>query len=104
MPEIDDSIVVGHQTSDNVEVVLCVKLADGVTLDDVLERAIRDRIRSETSPRHVPRYIFAVDAIPYTISGKKVEKAVRSALARQPVTNKDALVNPESLEQYEHLL
>jgi len=104
MPDIDDSIVVGHQTSDNVEVVLCVKLAHGAILDDALQRAIRDRIRSETSPRHVPKYIFAVDAIPYTISGKKVEKAVRNALAGEPVTNKDALVNPESLEQYEHLL
>ncbi|NIA24495.1 MAG: acetoacetate--CoA ligase [Gammaproteobacteria bacterium] len=104
MPEIEDSIVVGHQTSDNVDVVLCVKLAHGATLDDALQRAIRDRIRSETSPRHVPKYIFAVDAIPYTISGKKVEKAVRKTLAGEPVTNKDALVNPESLEQYEDLL
>lgn len=104
MPQIDDSIVVGHQTSDNVDVVLCVKLAKEVTLDDELRRSIKDRIRSETSPRHVPKYIFAVDAIPYTISGKKVEKAVRMTLAGEPVTNRDALANPESLEQYEHLL
>ncbi len=104
MAEVDDSIVVGHQTADNVEVVLCVKLAAGVTLDDALQSAIKDRIRSETSPRHVPKHIFAVDAIPYTISGKKVEKAVRLAIAGETVSNRDALANPESLDQYEHLL
>jgi len=104
MPEIEDSIVVGHQTADNVDVVLCVKLTSDAILDDALQRAIKDRIRSETSPRHVPAFIFTVDAIPYTISGKKVEKAVRMAIAGEPVTNKDALANPESLEQYASLL
>jgi acetoacetyl-CoA synthetase len=104
MPEIEDSIVVGHQTADNVEVVLCVKLAEGYDLDDDLRQAIRDRIRFETSPRHVPSRIFAVDAVPYTLSGKKVEKAVRKVLAGEPVANKDALMNPESLDQYRNLL
>jgi acetoacetyl-CoA synthetase len=104
MPEIDDSIVVGHQTADNVEVVLCVKLTTGHRLDDGLRDTIRQRIRSETSPRHVPRHIFQVDAIPYTLSGKKVEKAVRKTLAGEVVSNADALINPESLEQYQQLL
>ncbi len=104
MPEIDDSIVVGHQTEDDVEVILCVQLADGYVLDDDLRRRIRDRIRSETSPRHVPKRIFAVTDIPYTISGKKVEKAVMKVLAGEPVTNRDALKNPESLDQYAQLL
>ena len=104
MPEIDDSIVVGHQTGDDVEIVLCVKLAAGRRLDDTLRDAIKHRIRSETSPRHVPRHIFQVDAIPYTLSGKKVEKAVRKSLAGEPVSNADALINPDSLEQYRHLL
>jgi len=103
MPEIDDSIVVGRQTADNLEIVLCVKLTTGHRLDDDLREAIRQRIRSETSPRHVPRHILRVDAIPYTLSGKKVEKAVRRALAGEPVSNADALINPESLEQYRHL-
>ncbi len=103
MPEIEDSIVVGHQTADNVEVVLCVKLATGHRLDDALRDAIKHRIRSETSPRHVPRHVFQVDSIPYTLSGKKVEKAVRKSLAGEPVSNADALINPESLEQYRHL-
>ncbi len=104
MPEISDSIVVGRQTSDNVEVVLCVVLADCAALDEGLERAIKDRIRSETSPRHVPAHVFEVDAVPYTLSGKKVEKAVRQAIAGEPVVNADALANPEALEQYRGLL
>jgi len=57
-----------------------------------------------TSPRHVPKRIVAVSAVPYTISGKKVEKAVRLVVAGEPVTNRDALANPEALEQYEGIL
>jgi acetoacetyl-CoA synthetase len=104
MPQIDDSIVVGHENAGNVDVVLCVKPAPGVHLDDRLEEAIRAKIRADTSPRHVPRFIFEVDAIPYTLSGKKVEKAVQKVLAGDPVANEDALMNPESLGQYRHLL
>ena len=61
---------------------------------------INNQIRSATTPRHVPDYIFEVDDIPYTISGKKVEKAVLATITGRPVGNKDALANPESLEQY----
>jgi len=81
-----------------------VKLAAGHKLDDTLRDAIKRRIRAETSPRHVPAHIFEVDAVPYTLSGKKVEKAVRKTIAGEPVSNADALINPESLEQYRNLL
>ncbi len=100
MPEIDDSIVVGRQVGGDVEVVLFVVLAGGQSLDDDLEDQIRSRIRAETSPRHVPRRIAAVTAVPYTLSGKKVEKAVRSILHGEEVTNREALANPEALDYY----
>ena len=100
MAEIDDSIVVGRDVPGDVEVVLFVKPAPGTTLDEGLVAAIRARIRSEATPRHVPHHVLEVDAVPYTLSGKKVEKAVRNCLAGRPVTNTDALANPESLEQY----
>jgi len=78
MPEIEDSIVVGRDTNGDVEVLLFVVLAPGTDLDDALQDAIKSRLRHETSPRHVPRRIARVSAIPYTLSGKKVEKAVRA--------------------------
>jgi len=104
MPEVADSIAVGHDTDGEIEVVLFVVLAGEATLDDDLVGRIKARIRAETSPRHVPGRVLAVDAVPYTISGKKVEKAVRAILAGEPVTNRDALANPESLAQYESKL
>jgi acetoacetyl-CoA synthetase len=100
LPEIDDSIVVGRRRAGDEEVMLFVKLAPGVVCDDALVAAVKEHIRVRTSPRHVPRHVFAVDDIPYTLSGKKVEKAVRTVLEGGTVTNRDALANPGSLDQY----
>jgi acetoacetyl-CoA synthetase len=100
LEEVVDAIAVGRDTAGDVEVVLFVVLAEGVALDDGLRGRISDRIRTMTSPRHVPRRIVQVDDIPYTISGKKVEKAVRLVLAGEPVTNRDALMNPEALDGF----
>jgi hypothetical protein len=71
MPEISDSIAVGRDVGGDIEVVLFVVPAPGVGLDAALIARIKERIRVETSPRHVPSRILAVGAVPYTISGKK---------------------------------
>jgi acetoacetyl-CoA synthetase len=103
LPELVDAIVVGRPRAGDVEVVLCVKLVEGAQLDDELTARIRSTIRAATTPRHVPTHVFAVSDIPYTISGKKVEKAVRSMMAGEPVSNRDALGNPEALDEYARL-
>jgi acetoacetyl-CoA synthetase len=100
MPEIADSIVVGRPVDGDVEVVLCLKLAEDVTLDDALTTRVKRTIRDATTPRHVPAHVFAVTDVPYTISGKKVEKAVRDTITGTAVHNRDALANPESLDEY----
>ncbi|NQV07801.1 acetoacetate--CoA ligase [bacterium] len=100
MSEVDDSIVVDHPKGDDVVVVLFVKTANAVALDHELTTAIKARIRAETSPRHVPAHVIAVSEIPYTRSGKKVEKAVRMTLMGETITNRDALANPDCLDQY----
>jgi len=101
MPEIADSVVVGKQTADaDVEVCLFVVLRPGLQLDEGLAARIRERIAAGTTRRHVPRHIRQVSAIPYTISGKKVEIAVTRIVNGQEVPNRDALANPEALEQY----
>jgi acetoacetyl-CoA synthetase len=100
LPEIVDSVVVGRPIDGDVEVVLAVRLADGASLDDALLTRIRGAIRQATSSRHVPAHVFAVPDVPYTISGKKVEKAVRSMMLGEPVDNRDALANPEALDAY----
>jgi len=103
MEQIVDAVVVGRPNEGDVDVVLCVKLTKGTDFDEKLESDIRGLIRSATTPRHVPKYIFEVDDIPYTISGKKVEKAVLATITGRKVGNKDALANPESLKQYSAL-
>ena len=93
-----DAVAVGEKTADGDEcIVLFVKLAAGRPLDDVLRREIRETIRRRLTPRHVPAKIVAVDDIPYTRSGKKVEIAVGQAIRGETVKNLAALVNPECL-------
>ena len=77
-----------------------MRLQEGVALDDALRERIRQVIRSNTTPRHVPARILAVTDIPRTISGKIVELAVRNVVHGLPVKNTDALANPEALEQF----
>lgn len=101
MDQVRESIVVGVPTADDdVSVVLFVALQPGVTFDASLEQAIKKRIRALASPRHVPRSIHVVDAVPRTLSGKKVEIAVRRTLLGEDVANRDALANPEALDAF----
>ena len=101
--EISDAIVVGKPINDDVELVLCVKLNEGIILNENLIDQIKSLIRMKNTPRHVPKYIFEVADIPYTISGKKVEKAVLSTIIGEKIKNKEALANPESLREYSSL-
>ena len=100
MDEVAESVVVGQPVGGDIRVVLFVKLADGVALDDNLEASIRAAIRAGASPRHVPAVIAAVDDIPRTRSGKTVELAVRDAISGRPITNIEALANPEALDHF----
>jgi acetoacetyl-CoA synthetase len=102
MAEIEDSIVVGQQWQGDVRVVLFVKPAEGVALDEALMDRIRRTIRQNASPRHVPAKILTVADVPYTLNMKKVELAVRKVIHGQAVRNKDALKNPEALDLYAH--
>jgi len=100
MEEIDDSVVIGQNWKNDVRVILFVKLAEGVDLDDELKNKIRQTIRSNASPRHVPAKIIATPDVPYTLNMKKVELAVKKIIEGKPVLNKDALSNPEALDFY----
>jgi acetoacetyl-CoA synthetase len=84
----------------DVRVVLFVKLEEGVTLDDALEERIRQTIRANTTPRHVPAKILQVTDIPRTRSGKIVELAVSDVVHGRDVRNLEALANPEALAEY----
>ena len=107
LPEIVESIVIGQDLSteggEDVRIVLFVRLAPGIELDDALRERIRAQIRANTSPHHVPKKIIQVTDIPRTISGKITELAVRDVVHGRPVKNVDALANPQALELFRDL-
>ena len=100
LPEIVESLVIGQRWDNDERIVLFVRLAAGVTLDDALRQRIQRQVRENTTPRHVPGRIVQVTDIPRTKSGKIVELAVRDVVHGREVKNLDALANPEALEQF----
>jgi len=98
--EILESVVIGQQWESDERIVLFVRLRDGLTLTDDIRDRIRRRIRQNTTPRHVPAKIVQITDVPRTKSGKVVELAVRNVVHGRDVKNREALANPEALEQY----
>ena len=105
--EVEESVAIGQlwppDKPSDTRVVLFVKLRDGHALDAALEERIRQGIRDNTTPRHVPAKIIQVADIPRTKNNKVVEIAVRAVVHGMPVGNTDALANPEALELYRDL-
>jgi acetoacetyl-CoA synthetase len=100
LDEIVESLAIGQRWEGDERLVLFVRLHEGVTLGSELEDRIRRQIRTNTTPRHVPARIVQVTEIPRTKSGKIVELAVRDVVHGREVKNREALANPEALEQF----
>ena len=98
-----DSVVIGQDWQDDIRVILFVKMQADISLDQHHVNLIRETIRRNTTPRHVPAKIIAVKDIPRTISGKIAELAVRKIVHGETVNNTDALANPESLACFRDL-
>ena len=95
-----DSVVVGQQWQDDERVVLFVVLREGLSLNQDIESELRQLIKTNATPRHVPSKIVQVADIPRTISGKIVELAVKQVIHGETVKNMDALANPEALDLF----
>ena len=98
--EVGDSLVIGQEWEGDQRMILFLKLSDSYEINDNLIQKIKQSIRAACSPRHVPEIILPTEDIPYTISGKKVEIAVKKIIDGEDVVNRDALANPESLDLY----
>lgn len=102
LPEIVDSLVVDLEGLEGEPYMpLFVVLQEGVVLDEALKQKIRHKLRTDVSPRHVPNDIIAVDEIPYTLSGKKMEVPIRRILMGRPVeqtANPGAMRNPRAID------
>lgn len=100
LPYLVDSLCVGRPIDGDVEVVLFVKMADNEELNEERIKEIKTQIRKHTTPRHVPAHVWAIKDIPYTRSGKKMELAISRILQGKEITNKEAVANPECLDEY----
>ena len=104
LPEVVESLVIGQDWPPgevgDVRVILFVRLQDGLVLDQALIDRIKQKVRANTTPRHVPAKVVQVTDIPRTKSNKIVELAVRNIVHGLPIRNIEALANPEALEQF----
>jgi acetoacetyl-CoA synthetase len=108
LPEVLDSVVVHLEDAEGGagELLLFVVLAEGLELDDAMRAKIARELRTALSPRHIPDEIYQVQAVPRTLSAKKLEVPVKKILTGTPVeaaAAKGALANPESLGAFERL-
>ncbi len=101
LPEIVEALAIGQKVKDDERIVLFVRPAEGVVVDDALRQKICQTIREGATPRHVPAVILQVDDLPRTRSGKIAELAVRQIVHDEPVKNTEALANPESLRLFQ---
>ena len=101
--EIKESIVVGQSWDNDVRIVLFIIMNKNYSINDSLLQKIKQQIKRNVSPRHVPNKIIVVKDIPKTKSGKIVELAVKSTIEGNKIKNSEALVNPEVLEEYKNL-
>ncbi len=102
-PEITESIAVGQRWKGDIRIILFVKLQQGCELNETLITQLKKRIQQNTTPRHMPSKIIAVDDIPRTRSGKIVELAVRNVIHNEEVLNISAIANPEALNCFKGL-
>jgi acetoacetyl-CoA synthetase len=102
--EVEDSLVIDVQRPDgDAYMPLFVVLRDGAELDDDLVSRIKRAIREAASPRHVPNEILAVDEVPRTLSGKKLEVPVKKILmgtSTEKAASRGSLANPDSLDTF----
>ncbi|MCU1693035.1 MAG: acetoacetyl-CoA synthase [Frankiales bacterium] len=104
MPEVVEALVLGVEQSDGgYWLPLFVVLADGVALDDDLVARIRQRVREQASPRHVPDEVVQVPAVPRTATGKKLEVPLKRMAQGVPVDqalNLGSVGDPSSVEWF----
>jgi len=102
--EVADSLIVCCELpGGHFFMPLFVKLKPGFTLDDGVRSRIAARLREDCSPRHVPDRMYAVEAVPYTLTGKKMEVPVRKILMGWPLekaASRDAMMNPEAIDYF----
>ena len=101
--EIKEALVVGQSWDNDIRIILFVVLESKYNLTAELIMRIKKQIKQNASPRHVPYKIFQIKDIPKTKNGKIVELAVKQTIEGDKITNLEALINPDSLNQFKNI-
>jgi acetoacetyl-CoA synthetase len=108
IPEVMDSLIVGVELpGGKYYMPLFVVLREGVELTDELTQRIKDALRKNVSPHHVPDEVFAIPEVPRTLSGKKLEVPIKKILMGIPAekaVSVDAMGNPQSIQHFTPLV
>ena len=102
IPSVLESIAVGQSWSDDIRIILFIVLRENEVLDEILSNKIRQILKTNASPRHVPAKILEVKDIPRTRSGKISEISVRDIIHHRPIANSEAIANPEAFEYFKN--
>ncbi|GCE48789.1 acetoacetyl-CoA synthetase [Thermosporothrix hazakensis] len=101
-PEVLDSLIVGVELpGGKYYLPLFVVLREGETLTEELKARIKTQLRRDVSPHHIPDEIIQVDAVPRTLSGKKVEVPIKKlfmGVPQEKCVSADALSNPQAMQ------
>jgi len=104
IPDVADSLVVDLELlGRDPFMLLFVVVKQGIQFDDLLVTRIKQKIKEDISPRHVPNVVLQIKEVPYTLSGKKMEVPVRRILLGQALersVNLGAMRNPEAIEYF----
>ena len=101
--EIQESIVIGQSWENDIRIILFIVLNKDYNLTDEIKEKIKNAIKTNASPRHVPSKIISISEIPKTKNGKLVELAVKQSIEGERIKNLEALANPDSLKQFKNI-
>ena len=101
--EIKESLVIGQSWNNDIRIILFVITKENYKLHEDLIKKIKLQIKKNVSPRHVPNKIIRIKDIPKTKNGKIVELTVKNIIEGNKIKNKEALANPEVLDQFKNL-
>ena len=99
--DVLDSVAIGKVIDGDERILLFVKVNRDLSKE--LKDSIRENLKINGSPRHIPYKIIQVEDIPYTLNGKKIEVAIKKILNKEEVLNKESIANPESLSFFKKI-
>ena len=102
-PNIEDSLAITQKWKDDQRIILFLKMKSDKKLSNQLIKEIKESIRENLSPKHIPKLFISVPDIPYTMNGKKIELAVKNVIEGKEIDNRSSIINPDAIDFYKNI-